>query len=139
MIDLRSDICTGPTDEMSEAMRSARIEPAAFGPDETVERLEQRGAGLLGREEAAFVATWSLAKLIAVLALTRPGGRAASTPTSARTPFRLERRLALERDGHVRFVTHRLIGDDEIRRAGEMIASVATQASAVTTATRPAT
>ena len=47
--------------------------------------------------------------------------------------------LALELDGRVRFVTHRLIGDDEIRRAGEVITSVATQASAVATATRPAT
>ena len=47
--------------------------------------------------------------------------------------------LALELDGRVRFVTHRLIGDDEIRRAGEVVNSVAAQASAVTTATAPAT
>ena len=316
MIDLRSDICTGPTEEMWQAMRSAPIEPTAFGLDENVERLEQRGAELLGKEAAVFVATCSLANLVAVLALTRPGGRAALperahillnegdwltelarlTPVAlddadtadliclenthtrnggtvmdaaetaalaARAPkahldgarlanaavalgvplarlaapvdtvslslnkglsapfgailagdgaairgarvhlkrlggatvhkagilaaaglIALEQMvdrlaedhsraqelarvigagrpetnivyadlgadavsalgssgvLALELDGRVRFVTHRLIGDDEIRRAGEVIASVATQASAVTTANRPAT
>jgi threonine aldolase len=77
VIDLRSDLCAGPTDEMWQAMRSARIEPGAFGHDEAVERLEQRGAELLGKEAALFVATCSLANLVAVLALTRPGGRAA--------------------------------------------------------------
>ena len=30
--------------------------------------------------------------------------------------------LALELDGRVRFVTHRLIGDEDIRRAGEVVA-----------------
>jgi threonine aldolase len=76
-IDLRSDICTAPTEEMWQAMRSAPIEPAAFGADGTVGRLERRGAELLGKEASVFVATCSLANLVAVLALTRPGGRAA--------------------------------------------------------------
>ena len=33
--------------------------------------------------------------------------------------------LAIELEGRVRFVTHRLIGDDEIRRAGEAVSRVA--------------
>ena len=47
--------------------------------------------------------------------------------------------LAFELDGHVRFVTHRLIGDEDIRRAGEVVASVTRHASEAATATRPAT
>jgi threonine aldolase len=58
-------------------MRSARLGLAAFGEDESVNELERRGAELLGKEAAAFVATCSLGNLAAVLALTRPGGRAA--------------------------------------------------------------
>jgi threonine aldolase len=77
VIDLRSDICAAPTEEMWEAMRSARLGMAAFGEDESVNELERRGAEVLGKEAAAFVATCSLANLAAVLALTQPGGRAA--------------------------------------------------------------
>ena len=53
-VDLRSDICAGPTDEMWEAMRSARL--GIFGDDENVNELELRGAELLGKEAAVFVA-----------------------------------------------------------------------------------
>ena len=74
-VDLRSDICAGPTDEMWEAMRSARL--GIFGDDETVNELERRGAELLGKEAAVFVPTCSQANLAAVLSLTRPGERVA--------------------------------------------------------------
>jgi threonine aldolase len=60
---------------------------AAFGEDETVNELERRGAELLGKEAAAFVATCSLANLAAVLAHSRPGGRAA-LPDRAHRPSR---------------------------------------------------
>ena len=80
MIDLRSDICAGPTDEMWAAMRSAQLGWATYGEDENVNRLEKRGAELLGKEAAVLVPTCSLANLAAVLALARPGGRAALTP-----------------------------------------------------------
>ena len=56
-------------------MRSARL--GIFGDDESVNELELRGAELLGKEAAVFVPTCSQANLAAVLALTRPGGRAA--------------------------------------------------------------
>ena len=79
-IDLRSDICAGPTDEMWEAMRAARLGWATYGEDENVNELERRGAELLGKEAAVLVPTCSLANLAAVLALTRPGGRAALPP-----------------------------------------------------------
>lgn len=79
-IDLRSDICAAPTDEMWEAMRSAKVGWAVYGEDENVNRLERSGAERLGKEAAVFVPTCSLANLVAVLALTRPGDRAALTP-----------------------------------------------------------
>src|SRR4029077_1260404 len=77
MIDLRSDICSAPTDEMWDAMRAARLGWATVGEDENMTALEQRGAELLGKQAAVLVPTCSLANLVALLALTRPGGRAA--------------------------------------------------------------
>ncbi len=77
MIDLRSDFCAPPTEEMWEAMRSAPFGWAAAGEDETVNELERRSAALLGKEAAVFVATCSLANLVALLAQTEPGERVA--------------------------------------------------------------
>jgi threonine aldolase len=77
VIDLRSDLCAAPTDEMWEAMRSARLGWATLGEDESVNELERRGALLLGKEAAVLVPTCSLANLAAVLAQTERGGRVA--------------------------------------------------------------
>jgi len=77
MIDLRSDICAAPTDAMWDAMRAARLGWATYGEDENVNELERRGAELLGKEAAVLVPTCSLANLVALLALTRPGDRVA--------------------------------------------------------------
>ena len=82
MIDLRSDICAGPTDAMWEAMRSARLGWATYGEDENVNELERRGAALLGKEAAVLVPTCSLANLVALLALTEPGDRVAIDPSA---------------------------------------------------------
>ena len=46
--------------------------------------------------------------------------------------------IDLRSDICVRFVTHRLIGDEDIRRAGEVVRSVTRHAGEVATATRPA-
>jgi threonine aldolase len=80
VIDLRSDICAAPTDEMWEAMRTARLGWATYGEDENVLELERRGAALLGKEAAVLVPTCSLANLAAVLAQTEPGDRVAVDP-----------------------------------------------------------
>ena len=74
MIDLRSDFCAPPTDEMWRAMRS--------GGERSVGELERSGAELLGKEAALLCPTCSAANLVAVLALTRPGGRAAIDETA---------------------------------------------------------
>ncbi|HEY4349450.1 MAG TPA: beta-eliminating lyase-related protein [Gaiellaceae bacterium] len=80
MIDLRSDICAGPTDEMWAAMRNAELGWATLGEDASVNLLESRGAELLGKEAAVLVPTCSLANLAAALALCPDGGRAALPP-----------------------------------------------------------
>jgi threonine aldolase len=77
MIDLRSDICAAPTDAMWDAMRAARLGWATYGEDENVDKLERRGAELLGKEAAVLVPTCSLANLVALLALTQRGDRVA--------------------------------------------------------------
>jgi threonine aldolase len=82
VIDLRSDFCAPPTEEMWEAMRAAEIGwPAPDGPD-TVAELERRGAELLGKEAGLFTATCSQANLVALLALSSPGDRVALAPAS---------------------------------------------------------
>ena len=68
-------------------------------------------------------------ELAALIGARRPR-RTSSTPTcgpGAVEALRSRGVLALELEGRVRFVTHRLIGDDEIRRRGEVVASVARQ------------
>ena len=82
MIDLRSDICSAPTDAMWEAMRTAELGWASYGEDENVNELERRGAELLGKEAAVLVPTCSLANLVALLALTKPGDRVAVDPSA---------------------------------------------------------
>jgi threonine aldolase len=73
VIDLRSDTVTRPTDGMRAAMASAVVGDDVYGEDPTVIALEARVAELLGHEAALFVATGSLANLLAVRALVPPG------------------------------------------------------------------
>jgi threonine aldolase len=77
VIDLRSDVCAPPTEEMWAAMRAAPVGSASLGEDVNVRALERLGAELLGKEAALFTPTCTAANLVAVLALAPPGGRAA--------------------------------------------------------------
>jgi threonine aldolase len=65
VIDLRSDFCAPPTDEMWEAMRS--------GNEETVAKLELTVAFELGKEAAVFCPTCTVANLAALLGLAERG------------------------------------------------------------------
>src|SRR5262245_15483883 len=67
MIDLRSDTVTRPTAAMWKAMGEAPVGDDVFGEDPTVNRLQQMAAGLLGKEEALFVASGTMGNLISVL------------------------------------------------------------------------
>lgn len=65
IIDLRSDTISKPTQEMREAMYNAEVGDDVYGEDPTVVELERRAAELLGKEDAVFVASGTMANLIA--------------------------------------------------------------------------
>ncbi len=73
MIDLRSDTVTQPTPEMRAAIAVAVVGDEQKREDPTVLELEERGAGLLGQEEAIFLPTATMANQIALRIQTEPG------------------------------------------------------------------
>ena len=73
IIDLRSDIATQPTDEMRRAMAYAEVGDDGAREDPTVNRLEERCAGVVGKEAAVFVASGTMANQLSMLALARAG------------------------------------------------------------------
>ncbi len=72
-IDLRSDTVTRPTEAMRQAMARAEVGDDVYGEDPTVRALEERVAGLFGKEAALFTPTGSMANLLAVRSLVAPG------------------------------------------------------------------
>ncbi len=73
MIDLRSDTLTKPTVAMRTAMANAEVGDDVYGEDPTVRELEERVAGVFGKEAALFTPTGSMANLLAVGALVGRG------------------------------------------------------------------
>jgi len=66
-IDLRSDTVTLPTPQMRAAMASAELGDDVYGEDPTVNRLEELAAEKTGKEAALFVASGTMANLVALL------------------------------------------------------------------------
>lgn len=81
MLDLRSDTSTLPTENMWKAMSEAvlgdggRVDLTGRGEDPTVYELERLAADMLGKEDAMYVATGSLANHTALLAVTDRGDK----------------------------------------------------------------
>jgi threonine aldolase len=73
VVDLRSDTFTLPDQRMREAMAGAEVGDDVWGEDPTVRRLEERIAGLLGKQAAVFTPSGTMANLCAIAAQTRPG------------------------------------------------------------------
>ena len=73
MIDLRSDVLTPPTDEMWDAMRAASLGWATNDEDPSVLELQERVAGLLGKEAGLWVPTCGMANLVALLTIAPRG------------------------------------------------------------------
>ena len=73
MIDLRSDTVTRPTEAMRAAMARAEVGDDVYGEDPTVRALEERVAGLFGKEAALFTPTGSMANVLAVRTLVGVG------------------------------------------------------------------
>jgi threonine aldolase len=68
VIDLRSDTVTKPTDAMRAAMAAAEVGDDVLGDDPTVNALEERAAGLLGKDAGLFVASGTMGNLVALMA-----------------------------------------------------------------------
>jgi threonine aldolase len=66
MIDIRSDTVTGPTEEMRRAMAGAEVGDDVYGDDPTVNRLEELGAEMLGKEAAVFVPSGTFGNQLAL-------------------------------------------------------------------------
>ena len=73
LIDLRSDTVTKPTPGMRKAMASAEVGDDVYGEDPSVNALQERIAGLLGKEAAIWVPTGTMANQIAIGALVGMG------------------------------------------------------------------
>ncbi|HEY3296041.1 MAG TPA: GntG family PLP-dependent aldolase [bacterium] len=72
-IDLRSDTVTRPTPAMRKAMADAVVGDDVFGEDPTANRLQERVAGILGKEAALFVPSGTMGNQVCIAAQTRPG------------------------------------------------------------------
>lgn len=73
MIDLRSDTVTKPTPEMRQAMARAEVGDDVFGEDPTVNLLQEKVAGLLGKEEALLVTSGTQGNQVSILTSCLPG------------------------------------------------------------------
>ncbi|MEQ7123309.1 threonine aldolase family protein [Actinopolymorpha sp. B11F2] len=73
VIDLRSDTVTTPTPGMRTAMARAEVGDDVYAEDPGCRGLEERVADLLGKEAALFTVTGTMANLLAVRSLVRPG------------------------------------------------------------------
>jgi len=73
VIDLRSDTVTRPTVAMFEAMVRAPVGDDVLGDDPTVLRLQAEVAARLGKADAVYVPSGTMANQLALGAHTRPG------------------------------------------------------------------
>lgn len=72
-IDLRSDTVTQPSPQMRKAMAEALVGDDVYSEDPTINILQERVAGLLGKEAALFVASGVMGNQLCVRTHTRPG------------------------------------------------------------------
>ena len=73
MIDLRSDTLTLPSAAMRQAMAAAELGDDVFGEDPTVNRLQERIAGMLAKEAALFVPSGTMGNQVCIKTHTHPG------------------------------------------------------------------
>lgn len=83
-VDLRTDFTSRPTPRMVEAMMEAAREAPGFGlrDDPIVARLERLAADWLGKEDALFCPTCTMANQIAIHLRCRPGDSFAAEASS---------------------------------------------------------
>lgn len=72
-MNLRSDTVTRPTEAMRKAMAAAEVGDDYYRDDPTVNALEERAAGLFGKEAAMLVFSATMSNVVSVLSHTRRG------------------------------------------------------------------
>ncbi len=72
-IDLRSDTVTRPTKAMRKAMAEAEVGDDRYGEDPTVRRLQEYFAEIVGKEDAIYVPSGTMANQVALRTWTKPG------------------------------------------------------------------
>jgi threonine aldolase len=72
-VDLRSDTVTRPTPAMRRAMAEAEVGDDVYGEDPTVNLLQDTFAARVGKEDAVFVPSGTMANQLALRLLTQPG------------------------------------------------------------------
>jgi threonine aldolase len=82
LIDLASDTKTRPTPGMRAAMAAAEVGDERANEDPTVNRLVARCAAMLGKEDAVFVPSGTMANEIALAVHCRPGEEVLCDATS---------------------------------------------------------
>src|SRR5260370_33996600 len=73
LIDLGSDTVTKPGPGMRKAMAEAEVGDDVFGDDPTINRLQERVAGLPGKEAAVWTPTGTMANQSALRSLAGQG------------------------------------------------------------------
>ncbi len=73
LVDLRSDTVTRPGPAMRRAMAAAEVGDDVYGEDPTVNRLQERFAGMVGKEAALLVPSGTMGNQLALRLLGRPG------------------------------------------------------------------
>ncbi|KAL3274451.1 hypothetical protein HHI36_015839 [Cryptolaemus montrouzieri] len=66
-VDLRTDTISQPTQEMRDVMGNAVVGDDVYREDPTVAELERRSAEMLGKEDALFVVSGTMANLLAIM------------------------------------------------------------------------
>jgi threonine aldolase len=72
-VDLRSDTVTKPTPAMRRAMAEAEVGDDVYREDPSVNRLQERAAGIFQREAALFVPSGTMGNQAAIKVHTQPG------------------------------------------------------------------
>lgn len=72
-IDLRSDTVTKPTPEMREAMAEAEVGDDVYMDDPTINKLQEKAAEMLGKEDSLFVPSGTMGNLLALLVYCQRG------------------------------------------------------------------
>ena len=73
LIDLRSDTVTKPSPGMRKAIAEAIVGDDVLGDDPTVKALEEKAAGLLGKEAAVFVPSGTMSNQVALYTASQRG------------------------------------------------------------------